>query len=309
MPLPSPSSFIASKRSLNTLPVEKLSLLSNLPWHQKLSPYWTPGEIGAIEQLHRFMEDGLSEYKKDRDYPSQSHTSNLSPYLAWGELSPKTIWHTMLNLKQDEQVEAFLRQLVWREFSYYQLIHVPNSVETPIRSEFYSFPWQGDEHLFTCWKKGMTGYPLVDAGMRQLWETGWMHNRVRMIAASFLVKHLLIPWTKGADWFTQTLVDIDLANNTMGWQWVAGCGVDAAPYFRIFNPTLQGEKFDTNGEYILKWVPELAALPTKYLFQPWTAPKELLRECGIEIGTTYPSPLIDHNFARERALRAYHSIK
>ncbi len=279
------------------------------PWHQKFSPYWTPGESGAMEQFHKFIEDRINQYKTNRDYPSKRNTSLLSPYLAWGEISPKIIWHTLLNLEPDEQIEAFLRQLVWREFSYDQLLQAPNSVERPIHSEFNAFPWQEDEQLFNAWKKGMTGYPLIDAGMRQLWETGWMHNRVRMITASFLVKHLLIPWTKGADWFTQTLVDYDIANNTMGWQWVAGCGVDAAPYFRIFNPILQGEKFDIDGEYIRKWVPELAKLPTNYLFAPWKTPKDILRECEIELGITYPFPLIDHQFARERALRAYHSIK
>ena len=310
LPLPAPpSTFVASKSNLMTIPIEQLSLLSTIPWHQKFSPHWAPGELGAIEQLHVFIEERLGQYKVNRDHPSQMNTSKLSPHLAWGEISPKTIWHTLLNLPQDDQVEAFLRQLVWREFSYHQLIHVPESITSPIRSEFLSFPWQENEQLFTCWKKGRTGYPLVDAGMRQLWETGWMHNRVRMIAASFLVKHLLISWTKGADWFTQTLVDVDLANNTMGWQWVSGSGVDAAPYFRIFNPILQGEKFDVNGEYIRKWIPELSKLPTKYLYQPWIAPKEVLQQSDIELGTTYPYPIIDHAFARERALHAYESIR
>lgn len=310
LPLPKPSASVAPKEHLDTLSLEDLALLPTHPWHQKHMPYWTPGESGAIEQLQTFINDGISQYKTNRDFPSKRNTSFLSPHLAWGEISPKMIWHSLLNSKpDDEDVEAFLRQLVWREFSYDQLLQMPHSVNRPIRSEFNAFPLQEDEHLFTCWKKGMTGYPIVDAGMRQLWETGWMHNRVRMIIASFLVKHLFIPWTKGADWFTQTLVDFDVANNTMGWQWVAGCGIDAAPYFRIFNPILQGEKFDKDGEYIRKWVPELAALPTKYLFAPWKAPQHILRESGIELGVTYPFPLIDHQFARERALHAYHSIK
>ena len=309
LPLPAPSVTVVPNQSFDTLSVEELMQMPTHPWQQKLSTHWTVGEGGAIEQLHTFIESAINEYKINRDYPSKANTSFLSPYLAWGEISPKVIWHTLLNREPDERIEAFLRQLVWREFSYDQLLQVPNSVDRPIRSEFNVFPWQEDEQLFNAWKKGMTGYPLIDAGMRQLWETGWMHNRVRMITASFLVKHLLIHWTKGADWFRQTLVDYDVANNTMGWQWVAGSGVDAAPYFRIFNPILQGEKFDIDGQYTRKWVPELAKLPTKYLFAPWKAPKDLLRECGIELGTTYPTPLIDHHFARERALHAYYSIK
>ena len=302
LPLPAPSTIVGPKDHLDSLTVEDLSLLPTHPWHQKFSAYWTPGEPGAIEQLHTFIEDAIKEYKINRDYPAKPNTSLLSPYLAWGEISVKTIWHTLLNLDPNEQIEAFLKQLVWREFSYDLLRQAPNSIDQPIRSEFKAFPWQEDEQLFTAWKKGMTGYPLVDAGMRQLWETGWMHNRVRMITASFLVKHLLIPWTKGANWFMETLVDYDVANNTMGWQWVAGSGADAAPYFRIFNPILQGEKFDIDGEYIRKWVPELAALPTKYVFAPWEASKEILRECGIELGITYPFPLIDHQVCERTSI-------
>lgn len=312
LPLPSPSSFIASNRNLNTLSSDELPLLSNIQWHQKLLPYWKPGETGALNQLNSFVKEKISSYKTKRDDPSLNLTSHLSPHLAWGEISPNTIWHTLMNGQHDyldEDVEIFIKQLIWREFSYHQLIHVPNSVDLPIRSEFNSFPWQEDEKLFTYWKKGMTGYPLVDAGMRQLWETGWMHNRVRMIAASFLVKHLFIPWVKGAKWFTKTLVDADLANNTMGWQWITGSGVDAAPYFRIFNPVLQGEKFDANGEYIRKWIPELSKMPTKYIHQPWKAPKKISQESDVILGSTYPFPIIDHAFARERALSAYYSIK
>ena len=206
-------------------------------------------------------------------------------------------------------VETFLKQLVWRDFAYHLLYHFPHTVDEPLRAEFSSFPWNDNEEAFTAWKQGQTGYPIVDAGMRQLWETGYMHNRVRMVVASFLVKDLLIPWQRGAEWFWDTLVDADLANNTMGWQWTAGCGADAAPYFRVFNPVRQGERFDPEGDYVRRWVPELAALPKKHIHCPWEAPDSVLQDANVVLGDTYPEPIVDHGVARDEALDAYEQIK
>ncbi|MFS0576067.1 FAD-binding domain-containing protein [Sporosarcina sp. 179-K 3D1 HS] len=208
-----------------------------------------------------------------------------------------------------QAADAFLRQLIWRDFAYHQLIHFPEILHSPLRSQFQAFPWVGTSAQLEKWKEGRTGYPLVDAGMRQLRETGFIHNRVRMVVASFLVKHLLIPWTAGSDWFRETLVDFDEANNAMGWQWVTGSGIDAAPYFRIFNPIMQSEKFDPNGFFIRRWVPELGELPAKYTHRPWAAPADVLEEAGIRIGEDYPFPMIDHALARNRALAAYDTAK
>lgn len=311
-PLPLPSNIYSSKKKLYSLEVDDLGLVSGIQWHKKLLRYWTPGEIGAMDQWQFFINEKMVDYNSKRDDLEQYHVSRLSPHLAFGELSPRWIWYNLLNYEMNERADhgaSFIRQLIWREFSYHQLINNPECIGTSIRSEYIHFPWEDDENLLLLWKKGKTGYPLVDAGMRELWETGYMHNRVRMVVASFLVKHLLIPWTKGADWFKETLVDFDLANNTMGWQWVSGCGVDAAPYFRIFNPVLQGEKFDRDGYYVRRWVPELAAIPNQYIHQPWKAPKEMLYGLGIVLGRTYPYPIIEHSYARQRALDAYHSIQ
>ena len=209
----------------------------------------------------------------------------------------------------NSSVDAFLKQLIWRDFAYHQLIHFPAMPHTPLREKFKAFPWLGTDEEFASWQKGLTGYPLVDAGMRELWETGVMHNRVRMVVASFLVKHLLISWVDGSEWFKETLVDFDVANNAMGWQWVAGSGIDTSPYFRIFNPIIQSQKFDSEGEYIRKWLPELSKLPSKHIHEPWKAPAEQLYAAGIELGKTYPFPIIDHSLARNRALEAYAKVK
>ena len=248
--------------------------------------------------------------------PLADSVSLLSPHLAWAEISVRAIWHSakgMIEMESEEymhsSIDAFLRQLIWREFAYYQLIHFPTMLHAPLREKFTVFPWQGSNEEFAKWQKGLTGYPLVDAGMRELWETGVIHNRVRMVVASFLVKHLLISWVEGSKWFNETLVDFDAASNAMGWQWVAGSGIDAAPYFRIFNPILQSQKFDPDGLYIRKWVPELAEFPSKYIHEPWKAPTNLLHESGIVLGKTYPFPIIDHSFARIRALEAYAQVK
>jgi deoxyribodipyrimidine photo-lyase len=257
--------------------------------------------------MRSFAGGAIESYSSDRDRPDSSGTSRLSPHLHFGEISPRQIWH---HVRRDGAgADAFLRQIAWREFSYHLLFHYPNTPQDPLRPEFRDFPWRVDAKGLKAWTRGKTGYPLVDGGMRELWHTGWMHNRVRMIVASFLVKHLMIPWQEGAAWFWDTLVDADLANNTMGWQWTAGCGADAAPYFRIFNPVIQGEKFDPAGSYVRRWIPELAKVPDKWIHKPWETPRSLLLEAGVELGKQYPRPVVEHEAARKRALAALASMK
>lgn len=313
-PLPIPIDFAPLDQILSSLKVEELNLLSDVGWDEKFSKYWTPGEKGAITRWQQFTDDGLSGYTEGRDVPSANAVSLLSPHFAWGEISVRAVWQAANVLSEVEAnmqsaVDAFLRQIVWREFAYHQLIHFPKMLNEPLRENFEAFPWLENDEAFSKWKKGLTGYPLVDAGMRELWETGAIHNRVRMVVASFLVKHLLITWVDGADWFAETLVDYDAASNAMGWQWVAGSGIDAAPYFRIFNPILQSQRFDPNGFYIKKWIPELAKLPSKYIHEPWKAPEDVLSNSELTLGQEYPLPMIDHPFARKRALEAYAQIK
>ncbi|HOW69039.1 MAG TPA: deoxyribodipyrimidine photo-lyase [Phycisphaerae bacterium] len=287
-----------------SLAVDELGLLPSHDWTEGLAAAWTPGELDARAELNRFLDEGLASYELDRDRPSLMGTSRLSPYLCWGELGPRQVWHAVREWAidaDDERIahnaEVFLRELGWREFSYHLLHHFPSTVQEPLRPEFACFPWRQDARALRAWQHGRTGYPLVDAGMRELWATGWMHNRVRMVVASFLVKHLLLPWQQGACWFWDTLVDADLANNTMGWQWSAGCGADAAPYFRIFNPVTQSERYDPDGVYLRRWLPELDALPGKAIHRPW--------ETGIR---TYPKPVVDHAEARGRALAAFRTM-
>ena len=239
-------------------------------------------------------------------------TSKLSPHLRFGEISARACWHNVTSGGKPEAekgAEPFLRQLVWREFSRHLLYHWPTFPERPFRREFERFPWTSDKKALGLWQRGRTGYPIVDAGMRELWATGWMHNRVRMIAASFLVKHLLIPWQDGAAWFWGTLVDADLANNPVSWQWVAGCGVDAAPFFRIFNPILQGKKFDPDGVYVRRWIPELARLPNRHIHEPWKASEQEMENVGVLLGKDYPFPIVDHAMARLRALDMFNRTK
>ena len=313
-PLGNPS-FNAPATPINSLLLEDLQLLIG-HWQEKFHAYWTPGEDGAHAQLEQFIETSVHHYGNQRDFPATDAVSRLSPYLAAGNISVRTLWAIMMAQLEDEldvaihqQIESFLRQLIWREFSYYQLIHQPFFTTQHLRSDFLQFQWEQDAVTLEAWKKGNTGYPLVDAGMRELWATGYIHNRVRMVVASFLVKHLLQPWQTGYNWFEYTLVDFNAANNAMGWQWVAGTGIDSAPYFRIFNPTLQSEKFDADGDYIKKWVPELANLPSKYIHAPSTAPNSILEKYGILLGSTYPLPIVDHQAARARALERYQAIK
>lgn len=270
---------------------------------------WQPGAAGAKKALERFISKALGGYSDARDIPSVKGTSLLSPHLHWGEISPREILHELRDQAdgetQDDQ-QKFLSELGWREFSQHLLFHFPHIDLKPFKAAFNTLPWQPDEEQFTAWKEGRTGYPIVDAGMRELRTTGFMHNRVRMICASFLTKHLLVPWQWGARWFWETLVDADLANNSGGWQWVAGSGADASPWFRVFNPMLQGKKFDAEGTYVRRWVPELAALPDKHIHAPWETPPILLAEADITLGVTYPHPMVDHSEAREAALQAYH---
>lgn len=282
-------------------------------WAKPIAEYWQPGEAGAKAQLDH-INDIVNRYGKERDLPAIDGTSKLSPHLHFGELSPRTAWQAVSDAWPKGEAEPWLRQLVWREFSYYLLHHFPHIPEAPFKESFKGFPWQSMKsstarEQLNAWQKGQTGYPLVDAGMRQLWQTGWMHNRVRMVVASFLTKHLRIHWHEGADWFWDTLVDADMGNNIAGWQWVAGSGADAAPYFRIFNPITQSEKFDKDGHYIREFVPELSKLESKYIHAPWQAPKSVLQKAGVALGDNYPYPIVDHSEARQAALDAYAELK
>ena len=283
-------------------------------WAKEIASVWTPGERGAQARLRAFFQDRVNHYAEGRDRPDRELTSRLSPHLAFGEISPLTIWReTQMRIGGGDistsAAEKFLSEIAWREFSYTLLYHHRDLPSAPLRAEFASFDWRDDAIGFRAWRKGLTGYPIVDAGMRQLWRTGWMHNRVRMVVASFLIKDLLIPWQEGAAWFWDTLVDADLANNAASWQWVAGCGADAAPYFRVFNPVAQGRKFDPDGDYVRDFVTEIAGLPAKYIHAPWEAPENVLREAGVSLGKTYPKPILDHGEARRRALERYDRVK
>lgn len=283
-------------------------------WSKGFSPLWQPGEAGARIALDTFLKSALKRYTDDRNRPDVRGTSRLSPHLHFGELTPAACWRAAVDIAartpgSDQGLETFLKELVWREFSYTLLFHWPDLPETPFKKSFSAFPWDGNAKHLKAWQRGQTGYPIVDAGMRELWATGYMHNRVRMIVASFLIKHLLISWQQGEAWFWDTLLDADLASNSASWQWVAGSGADAAPYFRIFNPVTQGEKFDPDGIYVRTWVPELRGLPNSLIHAPWMAPPLILMEAGITLGKTYPKPIVDHAAARVRALAAYDVVK
>ena len=272
-------------------------------WASAFGEDWTPGEAGAQEKLDTFIDDALRHYPAGRNLPGQEGVSRLSPHLHWGEISVRQVWHAV-ELHSGNAADIYLKELIWRDFAHQLLTQFPDLPDKPFTPRFSDFPWRKDAKALKAWQNGQTGYPFVDAGMRQLWATGWMHNRVRMVVASFLVKHLLLPWQEGEAWFWDCLVDADLANNAMNWQWVAGSGADAAPYFRIFNPVLQGEKFDKDGAYVRRWVPEIAKLPDRFLHRPWEASAEILAKAGITLGKTYPHPIVDHEAARQRALEA-----
>ncbi|MFO7603644.1 MAG: deoxyribodipyrimidine photo-lyase [Gammaproteobacteria bacterium] len=297
------------------LSIAQLRLLPAIDWTAGLQDRWQPGEAGAWQQWQDFIKQGLSRYKEDRDYPAQDGTSHVSPHLHFGEIAPARLVYELSRVShktaaQAGQVDAVIRQLVWRDFACHILMRYPHTTTAPFQEKFKHFAWRrSDKKLLRAWQQGQTGYPLIDAGMRELWHTGYMHNRVRMLVASFLTKNALLHWHHGARWFWDTLVDADLAQNSMNWQWVAGCGVDAAPYFRIFNPVSQSQKFDAQGDYIRRWCPELGALPRKFLHAPWTASEVVLQQAGVRLGTDYPRPLLDLMATRERALAMYKALR
>ena len=289
--------------------INALSLLPSTKWDIAMKSFWNIGEIGANNRLIEFLNNGIENYKEGRNIPSKPFVSRLSPHLHFGEISPNQAWYAAQNKGNDTNIDHFCSELGWREFSYTQLYFNPELPKKNLQSKFDLFPWDQDEKKLIAWQKGQTGIPMVDAGMRELWLTGAMHNRVRMVVGSFLVKNLLLHWHHGERWFWDCLVDADLASNSASWQWIAGCGADAAPYFRIFNPVTQGQKFDSDGEYIRKYIPEISELPNKYLFNPWEAPQEELDRAGVVIGKDYPKPIIDLKLSRQNALEAFKSLK
>lgn len=299
----------ATRWSDHGLDNDDLRLLPTAPdWAGGLRESWRVSEEAARERLDAFVEEALDSYAKDRDFPAIAGVSRLSPFLHAGLISPRQIV-ARLQMVEDERTFAYLRQIAWRDFAAHCLFHNPAMPETSLRAGFEAFPWRDDAERLRAWQEGRTGFPVVDAGMRELWQTGYMHNRVRMLTGSFLTKNLMIHWRSGLEWFHDTLVDADLANNSMGWQWVAGSGIDAAPYFRIFNPTVQGERFDPNGDYVRRFVPELARLPAEWIHKPADAPADVLDRADVRLGASYPSPIVDHATARNRALEAFRNMK
>ena len=315
-PLRAPKNIPAPQIWPSSLALAELELEPKNNWPDGLLAAWSPGEDGARANLEVFLARAFAGYSETRNRPDLLGTSRLSPHLHFGEISPRQIWHALKTLAEQRGLpktqwhgSSFLAEVGWREFAHHLIFHFPRTSDEPLRRAFEKFPWRPDEKLLRAWQKGATGFPIVDAGLRELWATGWMHNRVRMIAASFLVKDLLQPWPAGARWFWDTLVDADLAQNSLGWQWTAGCGADAAPYFRVFNPTTQGEKFDPHGDYVRRWCPELAQLSAVWIHAPETAPAEVLRAAKIQLGRDYPRPIVHHPAARAAALAAFAGIK
>ena len=294
-------------------PLQSLGLQPVPDWAAGLRSTWQPGESNAERVLNRFVNTALARYQPERDLPDRDGTSRLSPHLHFGELGPRQVWCALQHQLQTTEpgsalarsIDGLRRELGWREFASYLLYQLPHLSDQSLDSGFDDLDWETNVADAHAWQRGRTGYPLIDAGMRQLWQTGWMHNRVRMVVASFLVKDLLQRWQDGAGWFWDTLVDADLANNTLGWQWAAGCGPDAAPFPRVFNPTLQAQRFDPNGDYIRRFVPELSGLAAPYIHAPWTAPPMVLAEARVSLGRSYPWPIVDHPMARARALKAF----
>jgi deoxyribodipyrimidine photo-lyase len=310
LPVPALPGLISSPQRAG---IEMPGPLPAASWHNSIAENWTPGEEGGLERLERFLENGIRHYSEGRDRPDQNYVSRLSPHLHFGEVSPNQAWHAASPLKAfagiENHVDHFHRELGWREFSHHLLYHWPEMTRENLQSKFDRFPWRDDPDALRRWQRGATGYPIVDAGMRELWQTGYMHNRVRMIVGSFLVKNLMLHWHHGEDWFWDTLVDADLANNSASWQWIAGCGADAAPFFRIFNPVTQGQKFDPDGLYVRRYVPELAHLANKFLHRPWEAPAHVLQDAQVQLGRDYPEPVVDLRASRERALDAFKALK
>ncbi|MCC8954567.1 deoxyribodipyrimidine photo-lyase [Bradyrhizobium sp. Pear77] len=313
-PLPAPKK-LASVSGVASEALDDWNLEPTRPdWAGGLRDTWTPGEAAAQARLKAFLDENIRGYSDDRDRPDRDGTSRLSPHLRFGEISPRQLWHAARFAAAEHprlagDIDKFLSELVWREFCRHLLFDEPDMANRNLQAQFDAFPWKRNAPALKAWQRGLTGYPIVDAGMRELWHTGVMHNRVRMVVASFLVKHLLIDWRAGEAWFWDTLVDADAGSNPANWQWVAGSGADAAPYFRVFNPNLQGEKFDPDGAYVRRWVPELAQLPNNLIHQPWTAMPIELASAGVELGKTYPPPIVDHKMGRERALAAYARIR
>ena len=316
-PLPPPAALSPPATQPASDDLASWGLLPSHPdWAGGMRKQWSadragvPGEAGGRTRLAHFARHLLEGYGDTRNSPGVDGTSMLSPWLQWGEISPGQAWQAALAAEAgDAGTKSWTGELLWREFSSYLLWHHPDLPSQPLRREFAAMPWRRDAAALHAWQRGRTGIPVVDAGMRQLWQLGWMHNRVRMIVASFLVKHLLLPWQDGAAWFWDTLVDADLASNSAQWQWVAGCGADASPYFRVFNPVLQGRKFDPDGAYVRAYVPELARLPDAFLHAPWTAPEPIRRAAGVVLGQTYPPPLVDLAEGRDRALAAFRTLR
>ncbi|MFK7863826.1 MAG: deoxyribodipyrimidine photo-lyase [Pseudohongiellaceae bacterium] len=307
-----PKAIKFARLQQDTSNIDDLNLLPAIAWHLSIAEHWHPGEAGAYKQLEKFVDVGLENYKTGRDFPALNSVSRLSPHLHFGEISANQVWLTAMaqagNAPENE-IEHFQRELAWREFSYYLLYHFPTISNQNLYSQFDRFPWLKDDQSLQRWQRGETGFPLVDAGMRELWQTGYMHNRVRMIVGSFLVKNLLLHWLEGARWFWDCLVDADLASNSASWQWVAGSGADASPYFRVFNPHTQSLKFDGAGEYIKHYVPELKGLDGKSLHDPSSAPPIELVSAGVTLDKDYPRAMLDLKETRVRALEAYATIR
>jgi deoxyribodipyrimidine photo-lyase len=310
-PLPAPRRMPAVREDLDSVECGSLGLSPRLAWDEGLQATWQPGEAGAAAALDRFCGGAIESYDADRNRPDRSGTSRLSPFLHFGEISARQalVAARVPGSGDSSGAESFIRELGWREFAHHLLYHFPHTPDAPLDARFDKLDWRRDSGLLRAWQRGLTGYPIVDAGMRELWHTGWMHNRVRMIVASLLTKNLFMHWREGARWFWDTLVDADLANNTLGWQWTAGCGADAAPYYRVFSPILQAEKFDPDRRYIRRWIPELAALPDKWVHCPWLAPAAVLEAAEVTLGTTYPAPIVDPRGSRDDALQRFAALK
>ena len=300
---------------INTKKIEKTfkefeKILPKKKWYKKFEKYWKIGSLEAEKKISNFINNNIEAYDVNRDIPSLDGTSKLSPHLAFGEISSRDIYDQYLKLnKKNIGCKKFINEIGWREFAYHLINHFPHMKNKNLRKNFDKFPWSTSKTHLQKWKKGETGYPIIDAAMKQLYETGWMHNRLRMVTGSFLVKHLRINWVEGEKYFQDTLIDYDAANNVAGWQWIAGCGADAAPYFRIFNPMTQGEKFDKNGDFVRKWLPRLKTIPNKYIHKPWEMPKEISKLINFDLKRDYFEPIVDHSKARNEALKAFEYTK